>query len=66
MFTARAKIGWLNMTPLLGILLSIVLAIMVICSMRFVRRGSHFQVFYWTHLLYILFYILLILHAQNC
>ena len=33
--------------------------------MKFVRRGGHFEVFYWTHLLYIFFYILLILHAQN-
>lgn len=64
MFTARAKIGWLHITPLLGILLSITLGIMVICSMKFVRRGGHFEVFYYTHLLYILFYILLILHAQ--
>lgn len=64
MFTARAKIGWFYITPLLGIVLSIVLGIMVICSMKFVRRGGHFEVFYWTHLLYIVFYFLLILHAQ--
>jgi predicted ferric reductase len=38
---------------------------MVICSLKFVRRGGHFEVFYLTHLLYIVFYILLILHARN-
>ena len=65
MFTAQARIGWLGITPLLGIFLAIVLCIMVICSMKFVRRGGHFEVFYWTHLLYIAYYVLLILHARN-
>jgi hypothetical protein len=65
MFTARAQIGWLHVTPILGVVLSIVLSIMVICSLQFVRRGAHFEVFYLTHLLYIIFYILLISHARN-
>lgn len=65
MFMPRANIGWLGITPLLGILLSIVLGVMVICSLKFVRRGGHFEVFYLTHLLYLVFYILLILHARN-
>jgi len=65
MFTARAHIGWLGITPLLGIFLSMVLSVMGICALKFVRRGGHFEVFYLTHLLYIVFYILLILHARN-
>lgn len=33
--------------------------------MDFVRRGGYFELFYWTHLLYIVFYVLLIIHAAN-
>jgi predicted ferric reductase len=65
MFTVQTSLGWLGITPLLGIFLSIILGVMVICSLKFVRRGGHFEVFYLTHLLYIVFYILLILHARN-
>ncbi len=36
---------------------------MTACSMPFVRRSGYFQVFFWTHLLYWLYVVLLILHA---
>jgi ABC-type multidrug transport system permease subunit len=65
MFTARAKIGRLNIAPLMGVVLSIVFCIMFIFSMKFVRRGGHFELFYWTHLLYIAFFALLIIHTPN-
>ena len=48
-----------------GIALIIILTIMVICSMDFVRRSGYFQVFYFTHLLYYCYIILLILHAPH-
>ncbi|KAK9728753.1 Ferric reductase NAD binding domain [Popillia japonica] len=48
-----------------GIVLIIILTIMFICSQPFVRRRGSFQVFYWTHTLYIPFWILLILHCKN-
>nr|XP_012143255.1 PREDICTED: NADPH oxidase 5 isoform X1 [Megachile rotundata] len=54
--------GYANPT---GVILVFLLAIMTICSMRFVRRGGCFEIFYWSHLLYIPFWILLILHGPN-
>lgn len=67
LFTSRPGLfglvsGWANPT---GFLLCIVLSIMVICSQPFVRRRGSFEVFYWTHLLYIPFWILCLLHAPN-
>jgi len=38
---------------------------MAICSLPFVRRRGSFEVFYWTHLLYVPFWILLIIHAPH-
>lgn len=48
-----------------GFFLAIILGIMFICSQPFVRRGGSFEVFYWTHLLYIPFWILVIFHGPN-
>uniref|UniRef100_A0A1Y1K502 NADPH oxidase 5 n=1 Tax=Photinus pyralis TaxID=7054 RepID=A0A1Y1K502_PHOPY len=48
-----------------GIVLVIILLIMFACSQTFVRRGGSFEVFYWTHLLYVPFWILLIFHGPN-
>ncbi|XP_065906157.1 NADPH oxidase 5-like isoform X2 [Dysidea avara] len=57
---------WVESTAgITGALLLIILVIMVVCSLPFVRRNGYFQVFYWTHLLFVLFYILLILHGRN-
>ncbi|CAF4221190.1 unnamed protein product, partial [Adineta steineri] len=65
MFTTYPDIGWIGgFTPLSGIILCIILAIIIICSMKWIRHGGHFQVFYWTHLLYLAFYIVLIVHAR--
>ncbi|KAG5675924.1 hypothetical protein PVAND_005781 [Polypedilum vanderplanki] len=54
--------GFANPT---GFLLFIVLCIMFICSLPFVRRGGSFEVFYWTHLLYVAFFILVLIHGPN-
>lgn len=48
-----------------GILLAIILTIMFVCSQPFVRRGGSFEIFYWTHLLYIPFWILVVFHGPN-
>lgn len=48
-----------------GIALAVILAVMFICSQPFVRRGGSFEIFYWTHLLYIPFWILVLLHGPN-
>ncbi|KAK0086854.1 hypothetical protein PV325_002416 [Microctonus aethiopoides] len=48
-----------------GIALIIILFIMTMCSMPFVRRGGCFEIFYWSHLLYIPFWILMIFHGPN-
>ncbi|XP_052268840.1 NADPH oxidase 5-like [Dreissena polymorpha] len=47
-----------------GWILMIILIVIVICSLPFVRRSGHFEVFYWTHMLYVPFWILLIIHCD--
>ncbi|XP_046576417.1 NADPH oxidase 5-like [Haliotis rubra] len=65
-FTTEANIGWVaGFAPLSGVLLVVVFVVMFICSMPFVRRSGYFQVFYWTHMLYVVFWILLILHGRH-
>ncbi|KAL1512799.1 hypothetical protein ABEB36_002327 [Hypothenemus hampei] len=54
--------GWANPT---GVALFLILLVMFLCSQSFVRRGGCFEVFYWTHLMYIPFWILLFLHGPN-
>ncbi|XP_072019827.1 LOW QUALITY PROTEIN: NADPH oxidase 5-like [Amphiura filiformis] len=48
-----------------GWALDLILVIMIICSMPFVRRSGHFQVFYWTHFMYVFYVILLLLHGPR-
>ncbi|CAB4066983.1 NOX5 [Lepeophtheirus salmonis] len=48
-----------------GVALIAILSIMILCSMTWVRKGGYFEIFYWSHLLYILYWILLILHGPN-
>ncbi|XP_028035380.1 NADPH oxidase 5 [Bombyx mandarina] len=48
-----------------GIALVVILAVMFVCSQPFIRRGGSFEVFYWTHLLYVPFWLLLIFHGPN-
>ncbi|KAL3884563.1 hypothetical protein ACJMK2_024696 [Sinanodonta woodiana] len=66
LFTTAAGTGYVGSSAFItGWLLDIILIVLVICSMPFVRRGGYFQVFYWTHMLYIFFWILLILHGPS-
>ncbi|XP_023338172.1 NADPH oxidase 5 [Eurytemora carolleeae] len=48
-----------------GVALVIILSIMIICSMKWVRKSGNFEIFYWTHFLYLVFWLLVILHAPN-
>ncbi|XP_043932309.1 NADPH oxidase 5 [Protopterus annectens] len=64
--TTRPRIGWIHGTAsITGIVLQLLISLILICSSTCVRRSGHFEVFYWTHLCYILFWILLILHCTN-
>ena len=54
--------GYANLT---GWALVIIFTLMVTCSLPFVRKRGLFEVFYWTHLLYIPFWILLIIHGPS-
>ncbi|KAL7741669.1 hypothetical protein ACLKA6_000290 [Drosophila palustris] len=48
-----------------GVALLIILLVMFVCSQPFVRRKGSFEVFYWTHLLYVPFWILTLFHGPN-
>ena len=65
-FWIQTGLGWVGgAAGLTGVLLTIILAVMVVFSLPCVRRKGFFEVFYWTHNLFILWYILLILHATH-
>ncbi|PIO31752.1 hypothetical protein AB205_0083020, partial [Aquarana catesbeiana] len=64
--TLRPGIGWIHgSASLTGILLQLLVCLMLVCSSTFVRKGGHFEVFYWTHLSYIWSWILLYLHTPK-
>ena len=48
-----------------GIGLLVIMIIMFFCSLPVVRRRGHFELFYFTHYLYVVYYILLVLHAPE-
>ncbi|RVE40785.1 hypothetical protein evm_014565, partial [Chilo suppressalis] len=48
-----------------GVALCILLTVVCACSVPAVRRGGRFEIFYWTHLLYIPFWVLVLFHAPN-
>jgi len=48
-----------------GIALITILTIMFVCSLPFVRRRGHFEIFYFTHLLYYAYFVLLLVHAPE-
>uniref|UniRef100_A0A674HJE6 NADPH oxidase 5 n=1 Tax=Taeniopygia guttata TaxID=59729 RepID=A0A674HJE6_TAEGU len=51
--------------PQTGLALLALLLPMLACSSPCVRRGGHFQLFYWSHLSYIPVWFLLLLHAPQ-
>merc|ERR1719419_1446665 len=48
-----------------GVALIIILTVMFVCSLPFVRRRGHFEIFYFTHLLYYAYFVLLLVHAPE-
>jgi len=48
-----------------GVGLFITMIIIFTCSLPFVRRRGHFEIFYFSHYLFVVYYILLILHAPE-
>jgi predicted ferric reductase/Ca2+-binding EF-hand superfamily protein len=50
---------------LTGTLLLAVFAVMWFFSLAFVRRSRHFELFYFTHLLYVAWFVLAIVHAPS-
>ncbi|KAH8285546.1 hypothetical protein KR054_010852 [Drosophila jambulina] len=48
-----------------GVALLAILVVMFVCSQPFVRRKGSFEVFYWTHLLYVPFWVLCLFHGPN-
>ncbi|KAH6921619.1 hypothetical protein HPB50_003609 [Hyalomma asiaticum] len=66
LFTTHHDIGWVGGTAsITGWVLLVVLMVMVVCSLPCLRRSGRFEVFYFTHLLYTVFWFFLILHAPN-
>lgn len=57
---------WVAGTAFLsGWALDVVLAIMIGLSMDCIRRQGHFQLFYMSHLLFVVFWVLLLLHGPR-
>ena len=48
-----------------GVLLLLVFAVMWVCSLAFIRRSKRFELFYFTHLLYVVWLGLAIAHAPT-
>ena len=48
-----------------GIGLLITIVIIFACSLPYIRRRGHFEIFYFSHYLYLVYYVLLILHAPE-
>jgi len=66
LFTTRAGIGWVEDSAFVtGFALDVILLIMIIGANSRIRASGYFQVFYWSHLLYWVFWILVIIHAPN-
>lgn len=66
LFGVGSDLGWVFGTAgLTGLILLIILIIMIICSLPVIRRKGKFEVFYWTHNLFIVWYIVLILHGPH-
>ena len=47
----------------LGLMLTMI--IIFVCSLPFVRRRGHFEIFYFSHYLYLVYYVLMILHSPQ-
>ncbi|XP_045113365.1 NADPH oxidase 5-like [Portunus trituberculatus] len=66
MWDTRLGIGWVaGLANPTGAVLMILLTIIVAFSHRLVRKSGYFEIFYWTHLLSLPFWVLLVLHGPN-
>ncbi|NWW26473.1 NOX5 oxidase, partial [Falcunculus frontatus] len=66
LWRARPGAGGVGGTaPQTGLALLALLLAMLVCSSPCVRRGGHFEVFYWSHLCYISVWLLLLLHGPH-
>ncbi|XP_077367733.1 NADPH oxidase 5-like isoform X2 [Festucalex cinctus] len=66
LLTTRPGIGWVKGTAsVTGVVLQVLICLMGLCSSTFVRRGGHFEVFYWSHLSYVWVWSLLMVHCAN-
>ena len=54
--------GSANLT---GVAMMIILTIMFVCSLPFIRRRGHFEIFYYTHILYRAFFPILLIHSPT-
>ncbi len=48
-----------------GVALLLVFAVMWVFSLSFIRRSRHFELFYFTHLLYVAWFVLAVAHAPS-
>ena len=48
-----------------GVVMMAILTIMFICSLPFIRRRGHFEIFYYTHILYRAYFPILLLHSPT-
>ncbi|OQV13433.1 NADPH oxidase 5 [Hypsibius exemplaris] len=68
LFSTKNDIGWISgahITSITGWPIIIAYVIIFFCSLAVVRRSGLFEIFFFTHLLYIPFMILLILHSDK-
>merc|ERR1711974_163885 len=45
--------------------MGIILSVMFVCSLPFIRRRGHFEIFWYTHNLYWAYFVLLVIHAPQ-
>uniref|UniRef100_A0A8C4R7T5 NADPH oxidase, EF-hand calcium binding domain 5 n=1 Tax=Eptatretus burgeri TaxID=7764 RepID=A0A8C4R7T5_EPTBU len=66
LLSVRPGLGWVaGSASITGVVLQLLLCIMVMFSSPCVRRNGHFELFYWTHLCYVWFWLLLVVHASQ-
>ncbi|CAG2104786.1 unnamed protein product, partial [Medioppia subpectinata] len=66
LFSTHLGIGWIGgAASLTGWILLALLVAMMVPAQPFMRRSGKFEVFYYSHLLYVPFYICLFIHAPS-
>ncbi|KAK4292137.1 hypothetical protein Pmani_035075 [Petrolisthes manimaculis] len=66
MWDTRLGIGWVwGLANPTGVVLMLILTVIVAFSHRIVRKSGYFEIFYWTHLLSLPFWVMLVLHGPN-